>query len=125
MTDEECLLVRVEINKVASILHHYNSIWSKDLTCVSSQTIRLYFMVFQVYVLQLSTHYKELNAKTVAKNPHFVALVLARETNTEQPTVTSTGDAQKLKVRLESANGSKDMLTITPENITFSRESKK
>lgn len=41
---------------------------------------------------KLSTHYKELIAKTVAKNPHFVALVMALENDQIQPIVTTKGD---------------------------------
>jgi hypothetical protein len=69
----------------------------------------------------LSNHYKELNAKTKAKNPHFVTLLLAREDNSIKPTITRKGNAEKVEVRLKFANGVNDIIILTQEDIEFSR----
>ena len=45
---------------------------------------------------KLSTHYKELNAKTIANNPHFVTLLMAREKGVEKPIITTKGNAEKI-----------------------------
>jgi len=69
----------------------------------------------------LSNHYKELNAKAKAKNPHFVTLLLAREGNSNKPVITTKGNAEKMEVRLKFRNGVNDIIILTQEDIEFSR----
>jgi len=69
----------------------------------------------------LANHYKEVTAKTSAKNPRFVALLVAREGDSVEPVITTKGDYERMGVRLKFSNGVTDTIHVTPERITFNR----
>lgn len=69
----------------------------------------------------LSRHFKELNAKSRARNPHFVTLLLAREKDSNKPVIITTGNRSKMEVCLKFSNGINDIIQITSESIEFTR----
>lgn len=70
---------------------------------------------------KMSNHFKELNAKTKAINPHFITLLVAREGNASAPKIKAKGNYKKMKLSLKFENGDTDKIVIDKNGIQFNR----
>ena len=102
-----------------------NFLWPKDNVVVEESDLSNAFLPenkkMSTIGRLLANHYKELTATTTAKNPHFIALLVAREGDSVEPVITTEGDAKKMEVHLKFSNGATDTIHVTPERITFNR----